>query len=317
MILVTRHPPGSALDQLREVGRVAVWEGEGVMPRAELLAQVADAEALYCMLTDQVDRELLDAAPRLKAVSNMAVGVDNVDLVACSQRGIPVGHTPGVLTEATADLAFGLVLAAARRIGEGYDLVRDDRWGEWQPDLLLGSDIHSATIGIVGMGRIGAAVARRATGFGMSIVYAGPSSKPDIEDELRAVRHDLAGLLTVADHVVITAPLNADTYHLINEQSFRLMKPTATFVNVARGPLVDTDALVAALRTGAIASAGLDVTDPEPLRADHPLANLANCIITPHLGSASVRTRSAMAELAARNLLLALRGEPMEACANG
>jgi phosphoglycerate dehydrogenase-like enzyme len=150
----------------------------------------------------------------------------------------------------------------------------------------------------------------------MSIVYAGPSSKPDIEQELGAVRRDLAGLLAVADHVVVTAPLNADTYHMINEKTFRLMKPTATFVNIARGPLVDTDALVAALETGAIAFAGLDVTDPEPLRADHPLAKLPNCIVTPHLGSASVRTRAAMAGLAARNLLLALRGERMEACAN-
>ncbi len=316
MILVTRRPPGSALEMLRKVDRVAVWEGDGAMPDSELLTQVANADALYCMLTDQIDRALLDAAPRLRAISNMAVGLDNVDLVACTDRSIPVGHTPGVLTEATADLAFGLILAAARRIGEGYDFVRADAWGEWQPDLLLGADVHSATIGIVGLGRIGAAVARRAAGFGMSIVYTGPSSKPEVEKELGAVRRDLAGLLAVADHVVVTAPLNADTYHLINEQSFRLMKPSATFVNVARGPLVDADALVAALQTGAIASAALDVTDPEPLRADHPLAKLPNCIVTPHLGSASVRTRSAMADLAARNLLLAIRGERMEACAN-
>lgn len=316
MILVTRRPPGTALEMLRKADRVAVWEGAGVMPSSELLAQIANADALYCMLTDQVDRALLEAAPRLKVVSNMAVGLDNVDLVACSERRIPVGHTPGVLTEATADLAFGLLLAASRRIGEGYDFVRADSWGEWSPDLLLGADVYSTTIGIVGLGRIGAAVARRAAGFGMSIVYTGPSSKPDIEQELGAVRRDLAGLLAVADHVVVTAPLNADTYHLINEQSFRLMKPTATFVNVARGPLVDTDALVAALESGAIASAGLDVTDPEPLRADHPLAKLPNCIITPHLGSASVRTRGAMADLAAQNLLLALSGKPMKACAN-
>ena len=316
MILVTRRPPGAALEMLRKADRVAVWEGDGVMPSSELLTQVAAADALYCMLTDQVDRALLEAAPRLRVVSNMAVGLDNVDLVACSERGIPVGHTPGVLTEATADLAFGLLLAASRRIGEGYDYVRADAWGEWSPDLLLGADVFSTTIGIVGLGRIGAAVARRAAGFGMSIVYAGPSSKPDLEQELGAVRRDLAGLLAIADHVVLTAPLNADTYHLINERTFRLMKPTATFVNIARGPLVDTDALVAALETGAIASAGLDVTDPEPVRADHPLARLPNCIITPHLGSASLRTRDAMADLAARNLLLAISGERMEACAN-
>lgn len=286
------------------------------MPRSELLAQVADAEGLYCMLTDQIDRQLLEAAPRLSAISNMAVGLDNIDLVACTERGIPVGHTPGVLTEATADLAFGLLLAAARRIGEGRDYVQADEWGEWQPDLLLGSDVHSSVIGIVGLGRIGAAVARRAAGFGMSIVYAGPSRKPDIEEELGAVRRDLSGLLSVADHVVVTASLNADTLHLINEQSFRLMKTTATFVNVARGALVDTDALVAALSSGMIGAAGLDVTDPEPLRATHPLAQMANCIITPHLGSASAKTRADMAALAAQNLILALQGERMETCAN-
>ncbi len=286
------------------------------MPRSELLTQIGTADALYCMLTDQIDRPLLDVAPRLRVVSNMAVGVDNVDLVACTERGIPVGHTPGVLTEATADLAFGLLLAAARRVGEGIDHVRSDEWGEWQPDLLLGNDVHSSVIGIVGMGRIGAAVARRAAGFGMSIVYSGPSPKAQIESELGAVRRDLSGLLSVADHVVVTAALSAETFHLINSQSFRLMKPTATFVNIARGPLVDTDALVDALRSGAIAAAGLDVTDPEPLRADHPLANLPNCIITPHLGSASAKTRAEMAELAARNLILGLAGEPLEACAN-
>ncbi len=286
------------------------------MPRDELLSQAAEADALYCMLTDQVDRELLGAAPRLSVVSNMAVGLDNIDVVACTERQIPVGHTPGVLTEATADMAFALLLAAARRVGEGQDYVRADEWGEWQPDLLLGVDVHTSTIGIVGMGRIGSAVARRASGFGMSIVYAGPSRKVEIEEQVGAVRRDLAGLLSVADHVVITASLNAETFHIINEQSFRLMKPTATLVNIARGPLVDTEALVAALRSGVIAAAGLDVTDPEPLRADHPLVQLPNCIVTPHLGSASAKTRAAMADLAARNLILALQGMPMEACAN-
>jgi lactate dehydrogenase-like 2-hydroxyacid dehydrogenase len=301
---------------LREVDHVAVWEGDGVMPREELLARVAEASGLYCMLTDRVDRELLEAAPGLRVVSNMAVGVDNVDLTTCTERGIPVGHTPGVLTEATADMAFALLLAAARRIGEGMAHVRDDLWGEWQPDLLLGRDVHGTTLGIVGMGRIGTAVARRAAGFGMSIVYTGPNGKPAVESELGATRHDLSGVLTIADHVVLTASLNANTYHLINDQSLRLMKSTATLVNVARGPLVDTRALVSALERGAIAGAGLDVTDPEPLRADHPLANLPNCVITPHLGSASERTRAAMANLAARNLIAAMAGDRMEACAN-
>ncbi len=287
------------------------------MPRSELLRQVENARGLYCMLTDQIDRELLGAASNLVAVSTMAVGVDNIDLVACTEQGIPVGHTPGVLTEATADMAFALLLAAARRVGEGIDHVRNNEWGDWQPDLLLGADVSGSTIGIVGMGRIGASVARRAAGFDMDIVYTGPSSKPDVEAEFGAVRRDLSGLLAVSDHVVITALLNAETYHLINERTLGLMKPTAVLVNVARGPLVDTEALVAALRNGAIAAAGLDVTDPEPMRADHPLVALDNCVITPHLGSASHRTRIAMADMAARNLARALNGEPMEAQANG
>jgi len=316
VILVTRRPPGNALEMLRQAERVAVWEGDGPMPRDELLEQVSEATALYCMLTDRIDRELLSAAGRLRVVSNMAVGLDNIDLVACTERGIRVGHTPGVLTEATADLAFGLLLAAARRIAEGYDHVRAGEWGEWKPDLLLGSDVHGATIGVIGMGRIGSAIARRAAGFGMSILYSGPRRKPEVEAELGAVRRDLSGLLMGSDHVVVTALLNAETHRLLDERAFRLMKNTATLVNIARGPLVDTDALVHALRSGAIAGAGLDVTDPEPLPADHPLARLPKCVITPHLGSASAATRAEMAELAARNLIQGLRGEPMEACAN-
>lgn len=316
MILVTRRPPGDALAMLRQADRVAVWEGDQAMPREELLSRVREVSALYCMLTDRIDREVLSVAENLRVVSSMAVGVDNIDLVACTEAGIPVGHTPGVLTEATADMAFALLLAAARRVGEGFDLVRNDQWGEWRPDLLLGQDVHASTIGIIGMGRIGAAVARRAAGFGMTIVYSGPNPKPEVENELGASRHDLSGLLAVADHVVVTASLNPSTFRMIDERAFRLMKPTATFVNIARGPLVDTDALVDALETGAIAAAGLDVTDPEPLRAEHPLANLPNCIVTPHLGSASEKTRAAMAEMAARNLIAGLAGERLEACAN-
>jgi glyoxylate reductase len=315
-IFVTRRPLGEALRLLNDAGRVELWSDDRIIPRDELLRRVADASGLYCMLTERVDRELLDAAPRLQVVSNMAVGVDNVDLVACTERGIPVGHTPGVLTEATADLAMGLLLAAARRMGEGVSHVRADQWGEWRPGLLLGQDVHSSVIGIIGMGRIGAAIARRASGFGMSIIYAGPNAKPDIEAELGAVRQDISGLLATADHVVVAAALGADTYQLIDEKALRLMKPTATLVNIARGQLVDTDALVRALRGGIIAAAGLDVTDPEPLRADHPLAQLPNCVITPHLGSASERTRADMANLAARNLLLGLSGQRLEACAN-
>jgi lactate dehydrogenase-like 2-hydroxyacid dehydrogenase len=315
-ILVTRRPPGHAMQILKRSGAVDLWEVDEIMPRAELLARVATARALYCMLTDRVDRELLECAPHLRVISNMAVGVDNIDLAACTHRGIPVGNTPGVLTEATADLAFALLLAAARRIGEGIQLVREGKWGDWRPDLLLGADVHSSVVGIIGMGRVGSAVARRAAGFGMSIVYSGPSARPEIEAQLGAVRRDLSGLLAAADHVVITAPLNTDTHHLIDAAALRLMKPTATITNVARGLLIDTDALVEALASGVIAGAGLDVTDPEPMPADHPLAQLPNCTIVPHIGSASAQTRTDMAELAARNVVKGLAGERLESCAN-
>jgi len=315
-ILVTRRPPGNALDILDAAGDVELWDVDDVMPRSELRRRMVKADALYCMLTDRIDADLLDSSPGLRVVSNMAVGLDNIDLRACTARGVVVGHTPGVLTEATADLAMALLLAAARRIGEGIDHVRSGAWGDFRLDLLLGHEVHSSAVGVIGMGRIGTAVARRAAGFGMSIHYSGPNRKPTVEQELGAEHRDLARLLETADHVVVTAPLTPATHHLINEQSFVLMKPTATLVNVARGPLVDTDALVAALQNREIAAAALDVTDPEPLPADHPLVRLPNCTVIPHLGSATVKTRNAMAELAARNLVLGLAGERMEACAN-
>ena len=315
-VLVTRQPLGRALDIISAVASVDLWDGDRQMPRSELLARAAAVDGLYCMLNDRIDRDLLVAAPRLRVVSTMAVGVDNIDLAACTKRGVPVGHTPGVLTEATADLAMALLLAAARRIGEGIDHVRSGMWGEFKPDLLLGRDVHSSTIGIVGPGRIGSAVARRAGGFGASILYTGPTAKPMLEQQLGAKRRDLSGLLSEADHVVLTAGLTPETHRLIDAPALRLMKPTATLVNVARGPLIDTTALCEALRLGRIAAAGLDVTDPEPLPTGHPLLAIPNCVLTPHLGSASLRTRTEMAEMAARNLVLGLNGEPLEACAN-
>jgi len=314
-ILVTRRPPGLALELLATAGEIDLWEGDYPIPPDELLARIVPATAVYCMPTDRIDRGVLAAAPMLRVVSNMAVGVDNIDLAACSERGIPVGHTPDVLTETTADLAFALLLAASRRLVEGVDQVRCGNWGPWDPEILLGRDVHSSVLGIVGMGRIGRAVAHRGRAFGMRILYVSAHQKPD-EEKLGANRRDLAGLLTESDHVVLTVALSPQTYRLIDARALRLMKPTATLVNVGRGPLVDTDALVAALSSGAIAAAGLDVTDPEPLGAEHPLVALPNCVVTPHIGSASHRTRVAMAELAARNTLAGLAGEPLEACAN-
>jgi len=301
-IVITRIPPGGAVDRLRSVGAVTVWPEDREMPRRDLLAAVGDATGLYAMLTDRVDRELFDAAPNLRVVSTMAVGVDNIDVATATDRGIAVGHTPDVLTETTADMAFALLLAAARRLSEGVDYVRADAWRIWDPELLWGVDLHGSAIGIVGLGRIGQAVARRAAGFAMTVVSHSRSGGVDLDE-----------LLAVSDHVVLTTALTTETRHLIAERELRTMKETATLVNVGRGGLVDSDALVLALREGWIFAAGLDVTDPEPMSADHPLVALPNCTIVPHLGSATHRTRVAMADLAADNLIAGLQGEPLPA----
>lgn len=301
-IVVTRMPPGDVLPTLRAVGDVWVWAKDGVIPRDVLLAQAATATGLYTMLTERVDADLLDASPQLRVVSNMAVGLDNVDVTAARLRGIAVGHTPDVLTGTTADMAMALLLAVSRRLVEAVDLVRSGGWGPFDPNLLLGRDVHETTMGIIGRGRIGSAVADRAAGFGMRVIsYSRSGGVP------------LLDLLREADHVVITAALNESTIGLIGATELRQMKPTATLVNVARGPIVDTDALVMALTEGWIMAAGLDVTDPEPLPSDHPLVSLPNCTVVPHLGSATHTARVAMAELAAANLVAGLRGEPLPA----
>jgi glyoxylate reductase len=305
---VTRRLPGDALDRLAAAHDVEVWPERGPPPRDELLARVTDAEGLLSMLTDRVDAELLAAAPRLRVISNYAVGVDNVDLAAARERGIPVGHTPEVLTDATADLAFALILALARRLPEGSAAVRDGEWVTWEPDWLLGRDVHGATLGIVGPGRIGRAVAQRAEGFGMEVLHTGRSGGGD-GGAARAVSLD--ELLARADFVSLHAPLTPETRHLIDERALRRMKPTAYLVNTARGAMVDQDALARALREGWIAGAGLDVTDPEPLPADHPLLDSPNLVVLPHLGSATDATRARMADVAVDNLLAGLAGEPL------
>jgi glyoxylate reductase len=297
---VTRDLPGGALDRLRAEHDVDAWPEPDPPPRAALLRGVKNADALLSQLTDPVDAELLEAAPRLKAIANYAVGYDNIDIAAATARGIPVGNTPDVLTETTAELAFALMLAVARRIVEADRYVREGRWGPWSPDLLLGHDLHGSTLGIVGFGRIGRAVARRAEGFGMTVIHGLP----------------LEELLERSDFVSLHAPLTPQTRGLIGAAELERMKPTAILVNTARGPMVDTGALARALRTGAIAGAGLDVSDPEPLPADHPLLDAPNLVIAPHIGSASHRTREAMADMAVDNLLAALAGERMPHCAN-
>ncbi|MCW3066380.1 MAG: Glyoxylate reductase [Solirubrobacterales bacterium] len=300
-VLVARRLPGDAVDRLAAKHELDLWSEPGPPPRDVLLNRIANAEGLLSTLTERVDAELLDAAPHLRAVANYAVGVDNVDLDACRARGIPVGNTPDVLTNATADVAFALILAAARRLPEGMAAVRNGEWTTWSPDWMLGVELDGATLGIVGMGRIGRAVARRAEGFGMRVIHTGRRDNDAALDQV----------LERSDVVSIHVPLTAGTRHLIDAQALAKMKPTAILVNTARGPIVDQAALAAALYAGTIAAAALDVTDPEPLPPDDPLLQAPNLIVLPHLGSATQQTRARMADLAVDNLLAALDGRPM------
>lgn len=300
---VTRELPGEAIDRLAALHDVGLWEEDRPIPREELLHRAADAEGLLCMLSERIDAELLAACPRLRAVANYAVGFDNIDLEATRERGVAVGNTPGVLTETTADLAFALILACARGLAAAEADVRAGRWTTWSPEGWLGRDVHGATLGIVGAGAIGTAVAHRAAGFGMEVLLCGRSPGPG--------RVELEELLTRSDFVSVHTPLSEETRGLIGEDELRAMKPTAILVNTARGPIVDSRALRRALARGWIAAAGLDVTDPEPLPADDPLLDAPNLLVLPHIGSATHATREAMASLAVDNLVAALAGEPM------
>jgi lactate dehydrogenase-like 2-hydroxyacid dehydrogenase len=310
-VFVSRVIPEEGLARVREATDATVWEDDLPPPREQLLSAVEGCEGILTLLTDRVDDELLDrAGPQLKVVSNFAVGFDNIDVPACTRRGLPVGNTPGVLTETTADLAWALLMAAARRLVEGDRYVREGKWKTWGPMLLMGPDVHGATIGIVGFGRIGQAVARRAKGFGMRIVYHDLQRVPkQVEAEFDATYMTLEGLLHESDFVSLHTVLSPETKGLLNAERLGWMKPTAVLVNTSRGPVVDSMALVDALRDGTIAAAALDVTDPEPLPADHPLVSLDNCLIVPHIASASRATRGKMASMAAANLLAGLRGE--------
>jgi glyoxylate reductase len=304
-VFVTFALAPAAMRVLRRAARVRTYRGPQPIPRAALLAGVRNADGLLCLLTERVDAALLARAPRLRAVANYAVGYNNVDLAAAAARNVVVTNTPDVLTETTADLAFALMLAAARRLGEGDRLVRSGRWHGWEPDQLLGRDVHGATLGIVGLGRIGSAVARRARGFGMRVLYWGR----------RRLRRPPAGaryaplprLLAAADFVSIHVPLTAATRHLIGRRELARMKRTAILVNTSRGPVVDETALTHALTRGRIAGAGLDVFALEP-HVPRALRMLPNVVLTPHVGSATTATRTAMAELAVANLGAALAG---------
>jgi glyoxylate reductase len=316
-VFVARLIPDEGLTLVKEVCDAEIWEGELPPPRDLLLEKVADKEGLLSLLTDRVDAELMDRGPYLKVISNYAVGYDNIDVAEATKRGLPVGNTPGVLTDTTADFAFAMIMAAGRRIAEGAAYVRAGKWRTWGPRLLLGQDIHGATLGIIGFGRIGQTVAKRARGFDMRVLAYDPYQDHAVAESLGVeLLDDMDELLQQADFVTIHTLLTDETYHLIGERELKLMKPTAILVNTARGPCVDPDALCRALRDGEIAYAGLDVTEPEPINMDSPLLELDNCVIVPHIASASVATRGKMAEMAARNLIAGLRGEPLPHCVN-
>jgi glyoxylate reductase len=310
-VFVSRIIPDDGLDPVRAATDATIWPDELPPSRDDLLRAIEGCDGVLTLLTDKVDDEFLDrAGPQLKVVSNFAVGFDNIDVVACTKRGVPVGNTPGVLTETTADLAWALLMAAARRLVEGDRYVRDGRWKTWGPMLLMGPDVHGATLGIVGFGRIGQAVARRARGFGMRILYHDPRRvSPAVEAEYGAEYRTLEGILPEADFLTLHVDLRPETRGLINAERLGWMKKTAVLVNTSRGPVVDSMALADALKSGVIAAAALDVTDPEPIPVDHPLVGLDNCLIVPHIASASRATRGKMAAMAAANLLAGLRGE--------
>ncbi|GAA0588526.1 D-glycerate dehydrogenase [Virgibacillus siamensis] len=310
VIYVTRKIPECLLEPYQGQFAFRMWEkSEEPIPRDVLMEEVKDADGLLCLLTEQIDRDLLDQAERLKIVANMAVGFDNVDIAAAAEKGITVTNTPDVLTATTADLTFALLMASARRIVEASAYIKKDAWENWSPYLLAGADIHHKTIGIVGMGRIGQAVGRRAKGFDMDVFYHARSRKPDAEREIDAVYKDLDELLAEADFVVCLVPLTDETEHLFDREAFKKMKRSAVFVNVSRGGTVDEDALYDALTDGTIRAAGLDVFKGEPIGADHQLVQLENVVALPHIGSASEETRSKMLKLCLDNLAAVFNGD--------
>ncbi|MFC4737093.1 2-hydroxyacid dehydrogenase [Bacillus daqingensis] len=308
-VYVTRKLPDEHLQELRKHARVECWEkADEPVPRDVLLEKAASADALLTMLSDRVDKELLENAPRLKAAANLAVGFDNIDVEACSKRGVAVCNTPDVLTEATADLGFALLMASARRVTEAERYIKDDKWTQWGPYMFAGADVYGATLGIIGMGRIGEAVAARASGFRMKVGYHTRSRKQQAEQELGVVYREKEDLLRNSDFVVLTAPLTPETKHMISREELAIMKPTAHLINIGRGPLVDEEALFDALQHHELAGAGLDVFEDEPIRSSHPLLTLPQVTALPHIGSATTSTRNEMIRLAARNIAGVLNG---------
>jgi glyoxylate reductase len=313
-VFVTRRLPGDALARLGEHAEVDLWHDDVPPGNLTLRERASEADGIVCLLTDHIDARVIEAAKKLRVISNVAVGYDNIDVAAATARGIAVGNTPGVLTETTADLAWALMLAVARRIVEAERFVRDARWRTWDPNLLLGHDVHGATLGVVGFGKIGRAVARRARGFDMRVLYT-TRSQPE-EDVAGAERVELDELLRESDFVSLHVPLTEQTRHMIGERELRAMKPTAILINTARGPVVDQRALVRALNEGWIAGAGLDVAEVEPIPPGDALMRAPNAVLLPHIGSASHATRERMADMAVDNVLAGLRGERLPNCVN-
>lgn len=314
-VFASRPLPGSALQRLGAEVELQVWEGSRPPTPAELAQACADCEGLLCLLTDRIDQSLLDAAPSLRVISSCSVGVDHVDLSALADRRIPLGHTPHVLTDATADLTLALMLAACRRLPEAEAFVRSGQWTperRWEPDMLLGRELRDATLGLIGLGPIGQAVARRAQGFGMRILGWTPSGRKVAGVENRSLEE----LLAEADILSLHLALTPETRHVIHADTFQRMRPEALLINTARGPLVDEAALLQALNSGQIAGAALDVFEAEPIGADHPLLQHPRVLVAPHIGSATASTRARMADMAVDNLLAGLRAEPMPHCAN-
>ena len=317
-VFVSRIIAQEALDSIARATEMEVWPEELPPPYEVLVEKASNADGLVTLLTDRIDADLMDKSPGLKVISNMAVGYDNIDIEEATRRHIVVGNTPGVLTETTADFAFTLLVSAARRVVEADNFTRQGKWQTWAPMALLGQDIHHATLGIIGLGRIGVEVARRARGFDMKVLYHDSVRRSGEEESQLGVEYvsELSGLLSRSDFVSVHVPLTPETHHLVGANEFALMKSTAVFVNTSRGTVVDQKALYEALKTGQIFTAAIDVTETEPIPADDPLLTLNNIIVAPHIASASFPTRTRMAMMAAENLLAGLRGEVPPNCVN-
>ena len=316
-VYITRKLPEEILTSLQDKYDVEMWDDENVsVPREILLEKAQQASGLLTMLSDPIDRELFEQSPHLKVVANLAVGFDNIDLEAANEKGVAVCNTPDVLTDTTADLTFGLMMATARRLIEADRYIKEGKWKSWSPLLMAGIDIHHKTVGIIGMGSIGEAFARRAKGFDMNILYHNRSRKPEAESALGAKYTSLEELLQESDYVVCLAPLTPETKGLLQKKQFEMMKSSAIFINAARGPIVNEEALYEALVNGEIAAAGLDVFEKEPIDETHPLVSLENVVALPHIGSSSVETRMEMMELCASNIGAVLEGKEPKTLVN-